>query len=132
MSPNEARAKLAAELEQHDADTQTLGYERRLMLADRDAVEAIVRPMSIAESEGKREGGDGADRTALQTSGTVAKLILSPTENGTESVPAPTRALATECAECGTPLMPHEAAREPAGKFTDLCNHCARMALGFG
>lgn len=60
MTRLDAMARLAADYRQHEADTQTLGYPRTLMLADAEAVKAIVRPLGCEESEAKRQGsGEG-------------------------------------------------------------------------
>lgn len=105
---------------------EALDTLQRNIQTTREALDVIkathpLRPLVVIESEAKR--GE---------SGTVEKLILSPAENGAASAPAPTpaRELPTRCAECGTELMPHEAKRTDAGKFTLLCDDCTRLALG--
>lgn len=71
-----AVAKLAADLQQHEADTASLGYPRKLMLADEDAVRAIVRPQSVIEAEERRAERD--------SSGTTGGAGVSPVANGLE------------------------------------------------
>jgi hypothetical protein len=78
----------------------------------------IVRPLGVLESEAKRESGDGAGRTAPQTSGTGARVECDP-ENGaalsvrTAAAPAPFLFAAEGCE-----AFPHRAPHNVFGDDT--------------
>lgn len=120
---------------------------RPLSIAESEAKRANGLPLqSLGAGRDDPVGGDriaspappSHSRVEQAAGGVAAILALLPVEDREPVFRAVMKGLRAvtpidepSCAECGTPLSPHEAARQAQGsKFAGMCDECCYLKLG--